>query len=300
MRRPWHTAIGSFVAATLCAAAFTIAHADPLSFETETYTLPNGLTVTLHEDHTLPQVVVNVRVGVGSKDERDGRSGFAHLFEHLMFMGTERVPNSQFDVIMESGGGWNNAWTSADLTNYYSVGPSALLPTLLWLDADRFDALSRTMTQEKLDLQRDVVRNERREGIDNEPYGIAEILIAETLYPDGHPYHHTTIGSHEDLEAATLQDVIDFFDTYYVPSNLQLVVAGDFDPAEARPLIDRLFGAISEEPVPFHRAAPPNVVTEPRTVVTEDRVEHPRLHLVWTSPAYFTGVTASWMSSARS
>ena len=144
-----------------------------LSLQTSTYTLPNGMTVVLHEDHSLPKVVINTWFHVGSKDESPGRTGFAHLFEHLMFMGTGRVPDNQFDVLMESGGGNNNATTNTDRTNYYSQGPSSLLPTLLWLDADRLDALANHMTQEKLDLQREVVRNERRQSSENVPYGKA-------------------------------------------------------------------------------------------------------------------------------
>jgi len=192
----------------------------------ETYTLPNGLTVILHEDHSQPMVTINTWFAVGSKDESPGRTGFAHLFEHLMFMGTERVPDNQFDMLMERGGGANNASTSNDRTNYYSWGPRSLLPTLLWLDADRLEGLSRAMTQEKLDLQRNVVRNERRQSYENQPYGAAELMVSDAMWPQGHPYHHPVIGSHEDLEAATVEDVKGFFDTYYVPGNASLVVAG--------------------------------------------------------------------------
>jgi predicted Zn-dependent peptidase len=251
----------------------------------ETYTLPNGLTVILHEDHTLPQVTINTWFAVGSKDEAPGRSGFAHLFEHLMFMGTERVPGNQFDVLMETGGGANNASTSTDRTNYFSWGPSSLLPTLLWLDADRLDGLADAMTQEKLDLQRDVVRNERRQNVENTPYGKSELILVEAMYPVGHPYHHSVIGSHEDLEAATLQDVKDFFRTWYVPGNASLVVAGDFDPAVARELIERTFGAVSARPLPQHRSAPPvQLGGEVRRSAT-DRVQSARLTLAWHSPA---------------
>src|SRR5262245_48322428 len=178
------------------------------SGELHTLQLPNGMTVVLLEDHALPKVVIDTWFSVGSKDEAPGRSGFAHLFEHLMFMGTARVPDNQFDVLMERGGGSNNASTSTDRTNYFSMGPSSLLPTLLWVDADRLDALDENMTQEKLDRQRDVVRNERRQTTENVPYGKVELILPDTLYPSDHPYHHSVIGSHEDLEAATLEDVI--------------------------------------------------------------------------------------------
>ena len=257
-----------------------------LSVDCETYTLPNGLQVTLHEDRSLPQVVIDTWVHVGSKDEAHRRTGFAHLFEHLMFMGTERVPDNQFDVIMESGGGSNNASTSNDRTNYFSIGPSSLLPTLLWLDADRFDALSENMTQEKLDLQREVVRNERRQTSENVPYGKASLLLPPLLFPAGHPYHHSVIGSHEDLEAATLQDVIDFFDTYYVPGNASLVVAGDFDSAEVKPLIESTFGALEARPLPQHRSAEPVALADDVYATAYDRVQFPKLILVWHSPPY--------------
>ncbi len=259
--------------------------ATPLSVET--YTLPNGLTVTLHEDHAQPMVTINTWFKVGSKDESPGRTGFAHLFEHLMFMGTERVPDNQFDVLMERGGGANNASTSNDRTNYYSWGPRSLLPTLLWLDADRLEGLSRAMNQEKLDLQRSVVRNERRQSYENQPYGGAELLISAAMWPEGHPYHHPVIGSHEDLEAATVQDVKDFFDTFYVPGNASLVVAGDFDPAEAKRLVAETFGAVPLRPVPQHRAAATVRFDREVRRLTDDRVRFPRLYLVWHSPAAY-------------
>ncbi|MBK9776643.1 MAG: insulinase family protein [bacterium] len=253
----------------------------------ETYTLPNGLTVILHEDHSQPMVTINTWFAVGSKDESPGRTGFAHLFEHLMFMGTERVPDNQFDMLMERGGGANNASTSNDRTNYYSWGPRSLLPTLLWLDADRLEGLSRAMTQEKLDLQRNVVRNERRQSYENQPYGAAELMVSDAMWPQGHPYHHPVIGSHEDLEAATVEDVKGFFDTYYVPGNASLVVAGDFDPAEAKKLIASTFGAVPVRPLPEHRtAAPVTLEREVRRLAT-DRVRFPRLYLVWHSPAAY-------------
>ncbi len=252
---------------------------------TRTVTLPNGMTVVLHEDHSLPTVAINTWFAVGSKDEAPGRTGFAHLFEHLMFMGTTRVPDNQFDVLMESGGGANNASTSTDRTNYYSSGPSSLLPTLLWLDADRLDGLADAMTQEKLDLQRGVVRNERRQTSENVPYGKAELLLPELLYPAGHPYHHSVIGSHEDLEAATLEDVVGFFRTHYVPANASLVVAGDFDADAALALIERTFGAIPARPAPERLRVPPVRLERETRFVTTDDVEFPKLFLVWHSPA---------------
>ena len=221
------------------------AHAVELTYEQ--YKLPNGLNVILMPDPTLPQVVVNLWYGVGAKDEVEGRTGFAHLFEHLMFMGTTRLPGSGFDDLMEASGGHNNAWTSEDATDYYDVGPSNLVDTLLWMEADRMEGLSRAMTQEKLDLQRDVVRNERRQSYEDAPYGEIWLVMPEAMYPAGHPYAHTVIGSHEDLQAATVDDVVGFFNTWYVPGNASLVVAGDFDPAAVKITIERLFGGLAVE-----------------------------------------------------
>ena len=260
----------------------------PLSLQT--FTLPNGMTVVLHEDHALPKVVINTWFAVGSKDEARGRSGFAHLFEHLMFMGTARVPGNQYDVLMEKGGGSNNASTSTDRTNYYSTGPSSLLPTLLWLDADRLAALADDMSQAKVDRQCDIVQNERRQGTENVPYGKVELILPPALYPEGHPYHHPVIGSHEDLEAATLEDVVEFFHTYYVPSNATLVVAGDFDPVETRELISRLFGAIPAKPSPPVVDVPAATLRHEKRIVEVDKVEFPKLYLAWHSPpAYAPG-----------
>lgn len=253
----------------------------------EKYTLENGMTVILHEDHSLPVACINTWYYVGGKDEPPGRSGFAHLFEHLMFMGTRRVPDNQFDVLMEQGGGWNNASTSWDRTNYYSFGPASLLPTLLWLDADRLEDLSREMTQAKLDKQREVVRNERRQTSEMQPYGKAELKISELMYPPGHPYHIEVIGTHEDLERATVQDVKDFFETFYVPNNASLVVAGDFDPADVKPLVAKLFGTLPRDADPVHARAEPVTLSGVKRVTYSDDVQFARLTLVYHSPAEF-------------
>ena len=262
---------------TMSASAIEIAH--------EKYQLENGLTVILHEDHSLPQVVINLWYDVGSKDEEPGRSGFAHLFEHLMFMGTTRLPGSGFDDLMESQGGWNNAWTAEDATDYYDVGPSHLVQTFLWMEADRMDGLGGAMTQEKLDKQREVVRNERRQTSEDTPYGEVWLVMPELMYPPAHPYGHTVIGSHEDLQAAALGDVTRFFDTWYVPNNASLVVAGDFDPAEIKPAIERMFGGLSRQTLPVPRAiAVPDRPQEPLRELT-DRVQVPLSVLMWHSAA---------------
>lgn len=253
----------------------------------EKYKLGNGMTVILHKDDSLPVAAINLWYYVGAKDEPKGRSGFAHLFEHLMFMGTERVPGSNFDTIMEAGGGANNATTSSDRTNYFASGPAELLPTLLWLEADRLEDLARTMDQEKLDKQRDVVRNERRQNYENEPYGKAELKIQELMYPVGHPYHIPVIGTHEDLEAATVGDVKDFFAQYYVPRNLSLAVAGSFDVAETKKLIERLFGGLPTGQEVQHRTAPPVRLDEVRRATLTDKVQLPLVSISYHSPAVF-------------
>jgi predicted Zn-dependent peptidase len=282
MRRSHHVVVVLLVLLTA-----GLAGAADLEIAHEVFTLPNGLTVILHEDHTLPRVTVNTWFYVGSRDDPAGRSGFAHLFEHLMFMGTERVPGSGYDDIMEAGGGANNASTGMDRTNYYIWAPSSLLPTLIWLEADRLDGLGRAMTQDKLDLQRQVVLNERRENYENAPYGQANIIIPKTIYPPNHPYHLSGIGEPEHLEAATLQDVVSFFDTYYVPSNASLVVAGDFDPEAVRELIWSTFGTLPLKPAPEPATAAPVTLDRERRRVVSDRVDAARLYLVWPSPPLY-------------
>lgn len=263
-----------------------IAQPQELSFTR--YQLDNGLTVILHEDHHLPLVSVNLWYYVGSKDEPPRRSGFAHLFEHLMFMGTEKVPYPQFDVIMERSGGSNNATTSQDRTNYFATGPSALLDTFLFLEADRMRDLGRTMTQAKLDTQRAVVRNERRQSYENRPYGKAFLEIPERIYPGGHPYHNPVIGSHEDLEAATVGDVQDFFAHFYFPRNASLVVAGDFDSGTARALIQKHFSGIASGPAANHvKDAPRPEIKGAQRATLGDDVELPLTISVWHSPALY-------------
>lgn len=290
------------VTRTLAAAALALAALAPrgaaaeapaqsISFTKER--LPNGLTVIFHEDHTLPVAVVNVSYNVGSHVEAPKRTGFAHLFEHLMFMGTERAPTKAFDAWMEEAGGWNNAWTSEDRTDYFDVAPSSALPLLLWLEADRLRDLGATMTRDKLDAQRDVVRNERRQTSENRPYGRALLRLPELLYPDTHPYHHPVIGSHEDLEAATVADVREFFSTWYVASNASLVVAGDFDPKRAMDRIQAWFGTLPSRPKPAGVHAPelpPGELTTLKSVVREtlqDDVELSKTIMAWQSPKHF-------------
>ena len=263
------------------------ASAPAQSLAVEKFTLKNGMTVILYPDHALPIATVDIWYRVGSKDELPHRSGFAHLFEHLMFMGTERVPNGDFDRIMEAAGGSNNASTSADRTNYYSSGPASLLPTLLWLDADRLEDLARAMDQKKLDLQRDVVLNELRQSYENQPYGRAELAIQYLLYPGAHPYHFATIGTEEDLKAAKVNDVKDFFATFYSPSNASLVVAGDFDPKAIRPLVESLFGSLPRGADVPRRAVPPATLDGVKRGIAFDKVQLPQISFAYHAPKGF-------------
>ena len=193
---------GSLALAMAAVLVPSVAHAQDLNIPFTKTTLPNGMVVIFSEDHAVPQVAVNTAVSVGSRMERVGRTGFAHLFEHLMFMGTHRAPTHAFDAWMEQAGGRNNASTGEDLTDYYDIAPSTALPLLLWLEADRLRDLGNAIDQKKLDLQRDVVLNERRQSIENRPYGVEELELPTLIWPEGHPYHHPVIGSPADLQAA--------------------------------------------------------------------------------------------------
>lgn len=255
----------------------------------EKYTLPNGMTVILHQDRSLPIATINIWYSVGAQDEPLGRSGFAHLFEHLMFMGTKRVAGNQFDILMETSGGSNNANTDLHRTDYFSSGPSAILPTLLWLDADRLEDMGLNMNQEKLDKQRDVVRNELRQTVENAPYAKADELLWSMLFPEGHPYRTGVIGTHEDLEAANVANVKDFFANFYVPNNGSLVVAGDFDPAAIKPLISDLYGTIPPgAAIPRKYTKPtspiPHRLTEVKRATAIDKVQLPRVQYTYLSP----------------
>jgi zinc protease len=253
----------------------------------EKLVLPNGLTVILHVDRSSPLVAVNLWYHVGSKDEAPGRTGFAHLFEHLMFMGSKNAPYPSFDAIMESWGGHNNGTTSNDRTNYYEIGPRNLLETFLWLEADRLATLAEVITDDELEKQRKVVQNERRQSYENRPYGQAELVIPEMMYPADHPYHWPTIGSHADLEAASVEDVRDFFRRFYLPSNASLAIAGDFEPAEARRLVERYFGWQPRREPPRAPAPAPAALDAERRTTMADRVQLPRLRLAWHAPALF-------------
>lgn len=246
------------------------------------YTLPNGLEVILHVDRSVPIVAVEGFYKVGSGDEKPGRTGFAHLFEHVMFMGSQNVPVGKFDEWLEAAGASNNGSTNFDRTNYYETGPSNALPLMLWLDADRMGWLLPTMDQARLDLQRDVVKNERRQGVDNAPYGKADETILPVLFPKGHPYSWDVIGSMDDLSAAALDDVKAFFRQYYAPDNATITIAGDFDPDSAKAWVAKYFGPIPRGTASITRPVAPAVtLTRDSVLVLEDRVQLPRVYYTW-------------------
>jgi zinc protease len=257
----------------------------------EKYTLPNGLQVILHVDRKLPVVHVNQWFHVGSKNEKLNRTGFAHLFEHMMFQGSQNASGEYFSYIEKAGAnlfaGGVNGTTNNDRTNYFATVPSANLEYVLWLESDRLATLADALTKEKLDNQRDVVKNERRQGLENQPYGRAFKLLFENLHPKGHPYSWDVIGIHEDLTAATLDDVREFFKTYYAPNNLSLVIAGDFDPAEAKRLVAKYFGPIPPGPALDRPARNIATISGEKIIEVNDRVPQERTYIAWPTPPLY-------------
>ena len=247
------------VVSLLLAASMAVAQPAPrLAVPYTEFTLANGLHVILHRDTSVPIVTVNVWYHVGSGSEKPGRTGFAHLFEHLMFEGSKHVPEGSFDTWLEGAGANNNGSTTVDRTNYYIDGPSSALELMLFLESDRMGYLLDTMTPARVDGQRDVVKNERRQSYENRPYGMAELELDSMLFPPGHPYSWSTIGSMDDLTAASHQDVQEFFRTYYAPNNASLVVAGDIDIERTKALVAKWFDEVPRgKPVPrWHRPRP--------------------------------------------
>jgi zinc protease len=247
----------------------------------ETYTLPNGLTVITSIDRTTPTVAVNMWYHVGSKNEVKGRTGFAHLFEHVMFTGSGHVPYGLHDKLTEGVGGQNNGTTSNDRTTYYETVPSNYLESSLWIEADRMGFLLDSLDLAKLNAQRDIVKNERRQSVDNQPYGRAGEILAQATYPASHPYSWDVIGSMEDLSAATEEDVKSFFRLYYAPNNAFLAIVGDFDPAQAKAWVQKYFGDIPRGKAITRPALAPVVLDAERRLVYEDRVQLPRLYVQW-------------------
>ena len=249
------------------------------------FVLPNGLQLILHEDHATPLVAVNIWYHVGSKNERRGRTGFAHLFEHMMFQGSEHVPD--FFKPLEQIGAALNGSTAEDRTNYWETVPRNYLELALWMESDRMGFLLPGLDQKKLDNQRDVVKNERRQVVDNQPYGRVYEILLEALYPPHHPYSWPVIGSMEDLSAASLEDVHEFFRQFYTPNNASLCIAGDFEPQHARELVEKYFGTLPPgPPLSRPRRWVPQLDSEKR-IHMHDNVSLPRLYLAWHSPALF-------------
>jgi zinc protease len=247
----------------------------------ETYKLPNGLTVILAPDDATPTVALTMWYHVGSKNEVPGRTGFAHLFEHVMFTGAGHTPYGLHDRLTEGVGGSNNGTTSNDRTTYFETVPSNYLETALWLESDRMGFLLDTLDVAKLNAQRDIVKNERRQSYDNQPYGLADEILSGALYPASHPYSWSVIGSMKDLSAASEEDVKNFFRLYYAPNNAFLSIAGDFQPAQAKALVAKYFGEFKRGAEIRRPAAPPVTLNTEKRLVFEDRVQVPRLYIVW-------------------
>jgi zinc protease len=271
------------------------APADPdaakITLGTRSTRLASGLQVVLHEDHRTPIVAVNIWYHVGSKDEAPGHHGFAHLFEHVMFQGSKHVPEDTYFRDLERAGASDvNGSTAEDRTNYHETVPRNRLELALWLESDRMGFLLDHVDQQTFSGQRDVVKNERRQNYENSPYGMVPQFLAEALYPPLHPYHHLAIGSPEDLDAATLDDVKEFFRTWYVPNNATLVIAGDIDPEATLDLVQRYFGPIPGGPLParLDQVTPPRVELAGDTrLEIEAGVELPRVIVAWVTPSYF-------------
>jgi zinc protease len=274
------------LALVLCTAVATAADTR-IAVPYQRFTLPNGLSVILHEDHTTPTVSVNIYYHVGSGREKPGRTGFAHLFEHIMFEGSLHVPEGKFDQWLEAVGGDNNGSTTSDRTNYWENVPSNALELPLFLESDRMGYLLDSMSPEKVDGQRDVVKNERRQSYENRPYGMSSIVLDENLFPADHPYHWPTIGSMEDLSAASYQDVLDFFKKYYVPANASLCIGGDIDPVKTRALVEKWFSDVPAGPPVPPQATPVATLEAEKRLVLEDNVSLPRLYMAWLTPRSF-------------
>ncbi len=275
-----------------------------LEISCERFTLNNGLTVVVHEDHKTPIVAVNIWYHVGSKNEKPGKTGFAHLFEHLMFGGSEHLQGSFIEAMERIGATDLNGTTSEDRTNYFENVPTSALDYALYAESDRMGYFYNTINQQVLDLQRGVVKNEKRQG-ENQPYAIVEELVVKSTYPAGHPYAHSVIGSMEDLDSASLNDVREWFKTYYTPSNGVLVLAGDITPAQAKEKVRRYFGDIPSGPPVSHQRSWISKMAGEHREMAEDRVPQARLYKIWNVPGYGTSaadhlrLAASILSSGK-
>src|SRR6185436_19810356 len=265
----------------------------PLQVQFRQFQLPNGLTVILHQDKSVPIVTVNVWYHVGSANEKQGRTGFAHLFEHLMFEGSKHVKEGEFDTLLESAGGNNNGSTTNDRTNYVIDIPKNALELALFLESDRMAYLLDTMTPDRVNGQRDVVKNERRQSYENQPYGMASIELDKLLWPPNHPYSWPTIGYMEDLTAASHSDVVEFFKKYYAPNNASLVIAGDIEFDRTRALVEKWFNEVPRGTAVEPIAPPAAILTSVQRKTITDRVSLPRLYLAWLTPRVYAPGDAS-------
>ena len=277
----WCAGLASALSAVGACPTVARAQQPALRIPFEKYTLPNGLTVVLAENHATPTVAVEIMYHVGSKNEVVGHTGFAHLFEHVMFTGSGHVPYGLHDKYTEGVGGGNNGSTNNDVTQYYETIPANYLETALWLEADRMGWLLDSLDESKFRAQRDIVKNERRQSTDNQPYARDREVLAIALYPPGHPYSWPVVGSMADLSAATVEDVKAFFRLYYAPNNATLAIAGDFDPAQARAWVAKYFHDIPRGKPILRPTVPIGQLTAEKRMVFEDRVQVPRLDIWW-------------------
>ncbi len=279
----------SAAAVVLIASCGKTTEKESLSLSYEKFTMPNGLQVVLHQDHSDPVISYAIMYHVGSSRETPGRTGFAHLFEHLLFSGSENVPNGVFDKVIENAGGSNNGFTSRDVTAYFESFPKNALEKILWLESDRMGFFINSVTPRNLAIQQNVVQNEKRQGEDNSPYGFTNYVISKNLYPSTHPYSWEVIGEMEDLANATVDDVRGFYENFYGPNNATLVLAGDFDADSVKLLLDKYFGEVKPRGQVPVRTAMPITLSESKRLFHEDNFANvPEINLVWPVPENYT------------
>ncbi|HEY2032005.1 MAG TPA: pitrilysin family protein, partial [Myxococcales bacterium] len=276
-------------AALLVFAVSSVAFAAEPTLKFEKYQLKNGLTVLLSEDHRLPQVAVDVWYHVGAANQTPGHSGFAHLFEHMMFSGSKHVQPSPIQALEKIGASQFNGTTNWDRTNYFEVVPSNELPAALWIEADRMGYLLDTLDDQKLKIQRDVVSNEKRQNTENRPYGMAQQRLCDLLFPKPHPYYECVIGDISDIQAAQPEDIRNFFRQYYGPNNASLALVGDFDSKAAKDAIEKYFGSIPRGPAVKEPEVPqPDIKGVVKETFEDKLAELPRLILAWKGVRQFT------------
>jgi zinc protease len=287
------------LAAAMIVAGTTGAAAQSIDVAYEQFQLPNGLTVILHRDATTPTIATNIWYHVGSGGEMPGRTGFAHLFEHIMFEGSQNVPEGRIDEWFEEVGGSPNGSTSRDRTNYMQSFSSTALELALFIESDRMGRLLDAMSPASVDGQRDVVKNERRQSYDNRPYGLASQLITEEMYPSTHPYSWPVIGYMDHLSNASFDDVVSFFRQYYAPNNASVAIAGDIDIDRAKSLVQEWFADVPAGEAVAERAVQPPTIDATRRIMLEDRVQLPRLYMAWVSPPAYQDNDAAMIALSR-